>query len=206
MTIQAVIFDLGGVLLRTEDPTPRRQLAETLGLPYEELYRLVFDSDSAVKATVGKVSTESHWESVRAGLNLPEKEFQGQIEKLRDDFFGGDYLDTGLVDYIRSLRPRFKTGLLSNAWDDLRRLMEDKWKINDAFDEIIISAEVGIAKPDPRIYRLAVDRLGVDPEQAVFIDDFFHNLEAARSVGLATVHFKVREQALAELNSLLEQD
>jgi HAD superfamily hydrolase (TIGR01509 family) len=71
---------------------------------------------------------------------------------------------------------------------------------------VIISAEVGLAKPDPRIYQLALERLGVDPPEAVFVDDFLRNVEAARAAGLHAVHFKGPEQARAELEQLLAQE
>jgi glucose-1-phosphatase len=205
MTIKAVIFDLGGVLVRTEDPTPRRDVAARLGLSYEELYHQIFDTESAIQATLGKVTTDRHWENVRTALNLSREDFQKTIETVKNDFFGGDYLDEGLVGYIRSLKPRYKTALLSNAWDNLRVLLEEVWQIADAFDEIVISSEVGIAKPVPEIFRMAVDRLGVSPSEAVFVDDFPQNISAAEVEGLHTIHFQDREQALAELAAILDE-
>jgi epoxide hydrolase-like predicted phosphatase len=197
--IRAVIFDMGGVLVRTEDPGPRGRLAERLQLSPAELSALVFDSDSSVQATVGKITAQAHWEAVRQALKLSAEEFPSVPEY----FWGGDRLDTGLVDYLRALRPRYRTALLSNAWDDLRAYLVDLWKIVDAFDELIISAEVGLAKPDPQIYRLAVERLGVAPEEAVFVDDFPANVEGARAAGLYAIQFRNREQALADLEALL---
>jgi epoxide hydrolase-like predicted phosphatase len=124
---------------------------------------------------------------------------------VRAGFWGGDALDSHLVDYIRSLRPRLKTGLLSNAWDNLRRVVSDTWEIADAFDDIVISAEVGISKPDPRIYELAVLRLGVLPREAVFVDDFPHNIEAAQRVGLKGILFRNSDQVRQDLEGLLNE-
>jgi len=199
MSIRAVIFDLGGVLLRTEDPTPRRELAARLGLTREQIYYHVFDSPSARQATLGQITTGEHWESVRRAMGLTQEEFAS----VRQAFWGGDRLDAELVDYIRSLRPRYKTALLSNAWDDLREVLTERLKVADAFDELVISAEVGIAKPDPRIYYMALERLGVPAGEAVFVDDFMENIEAARALGLHTVHFRSPEQARDELGILL---
>jgi epoxide hydrolase-like predicted phosphatase len=103
------------------------------------------------------------------------------------------------------LRLRLKTGLLSNAWDNLRRVVNDTWEIADAFDDIVISAEVGISKPDPRIYELAVQRLGVLPRQAVFVDDFPHNVEAAQRVGLKGILFRNSDQVRQDIESLLNE-
>ena len=199
--IRAVIFDLGGVLVRTEDRRSRAELAHRLGLTYDELSRLVFESESARLATQGNRSTQEHWESIRGRLGVSPEDFPA----VRAGFWGGDLLDTSLVAYISSLRPRFKTGLLSNAWDNLRQVINDTWKIADAFDDIIISAEVGISKPDPRIYQLAVQRLDVLPQEAVFVDDFPHNVQAAQELGMQGVLFKNPDQVRRDLEVLLNE-
>lgn len=199
MPIRAVIFDLGGVLVRTEDQAPRRELAEHLGITRQEMYYLVFDSPSARAASLGEITAEEHMESVRLTLGIPVQDFS----TVPRAFWSGDRLDMGLVDYIRSLRSGFKTALLSNAWNDLRGVLTERWKIADAFDELVISAEVGIAKPDPRIYHLALQLLKVAPHEAVFVDDFVENIEGGRAVGLHTIHFRNPQQAMADLSNLL---
>lgn len=199
--IRAVIFDLGGVLVRTEDRSPRAELAHRLGMTYDDLSHLIFESESARLATLGKRSTDEHWESIREALGLSLDDFPS----VRAGFWGGDVLDTSLMDYIRSLRTRFKTGLLSNAWDNLRRVISDTWEIAEAFDDIVISAEVGISKPDPGIYKLAVQRLGVLPEEAVFVDDFPHNIGAAQEAGLVGILFKNSHQVRQDLDNLLNE-
>ena len=199
MTIRTIIFDAGGVIVRTENPAPRDQLAARLGMSREEINDLVFFSETARLATLGKLTAQEHWEATRKSLALPPEIFS----TVPAEFFGGDVLDYSLIDYLRSLRPRFKTALLSNAWDDLRQVVVERWQVADAFDELIISAEVGLAKPDPRIYRLTIDRLGVFPHEAIFVDDVLHNLEAAREVGLNIVHFRSPQQACAEVEQML---
>lgn len=199
MSIRAVIFDLGGVLVRTTDPAPRARLAERLGLSPAELSRIIFDEESAYQATLGAITTQEHWEAVRRKLGLSPEEFPD----VPAEFWGGDTLDQDLVDYLRALRPRYKTALLSNAWDDLRQVLEEHWKITDAFDEVFISAEVGLLKPDPRIYRLALERLGVAPQEAVFVDDFPENVAGARAVGMHAIQFRDSGQARAEVEAVL---
>jgi epoxide hydrolase-like predicted phosphatase len=200
MSIRAVVFDMGGVLVRTENRAPRTQLAARLGLTYDELSASVFDSKSAHQAMKGEITTAEHWEAVRKTLGVTKEEFA--LVPL--EFWGGDALDQKLIDYLRSLRPHYKTALLSNAWDDLRQMIEEVWKIDDAFDEILISAEVGLVKPDQRIYKKIISDLGVKPAEAVFVDDFPHNVEAAKAAGLDAIHFLGPDQALGELLSLLD--
>lgn len=199
MAISAVIFDFGGVLVRTEDRAPRLELADSLGMTYQELNDLIFESESARLATVGEITTQEHWESLRAELGLSADEFP----RVPKEFFGGDVLDEALIDTIHALRPRFKTALLSNAWDDLRDVIINEWKIADAFDELIISAEEGVAKPDAGIYELTLERLNVAACEAVFVDDFPRNIAGAQAVGMHAIHFQDSKQVHTELDRLL---
>ena len=198
MTIRAVFFDLGGVIARTEQPEPRTKLADSLGLTYAEIDKLVFDNESSKQASLGLITETQHWQNVASSLNLPESE----VGRLRTEFFAGDRIDRELVDLMRSLRPAIKVGLISNAWSELRAYIEEQ-NFADAFDDIVISAEVGFAKPDPRIYQAALQNLQVLPAESVFLDDMLKNVEAARKIGMHAIQFVQPEQAIAELKTLL---
>jgi epoxide hydrolase-like predicted phosphatase len=200
MLIRAVIFDLGGVLVRTEDRTSRTRLAERLGLTYMELSELVFDSQSAHKAEKGEITTEEHWNEVCRSLGLSKEE----CPKVPLEFWGGDAVDENLVNYLRGLRPQYKTALLSNAWDVLRQMIEETWKFADAFDQMVISAEVGMVKPEPQIYEKVVSDLNVVPAEAVFVDDFPENVASAKAVGLRAIQFISPEQTLRDLERMLD--
>jgi putative hydrolase of the HAD superfamily len=195
--ITTVIFDLGGVLLRTEDRDPRTRLAERLGMTYKELEGRVYGSREAMR---GEISAEAHKKSVLNNLGLPED----GMEDFGREFWGGDRIDMHLVDFVRNLRSGYTTALLSNAWDDLRPLLFNLWKIADAFDHIFISAEMGLAKPDPKIYQAVIAEIGKDPSELVFVDDFIENVRAAREAGWNAVHFRSREGALFELAEYLD--
>ena len=198
MSIRAVFFDLGGVLLRTEFQAPRQRLAERLGMEYDDLVRIVFDSDSGIRATIGQISSEEHWNSVMKRLKRPASE----LAAIRDEFFAGDILDRTLLAYLRSLRGKYKTGLISNAWGDLRDYIVRE-KFDDAFDKMIISAEVGAAKPEPKIFQIALEQFGVRPNEAVFVDDFQVNIAGCEKVGMKGIHFKDPETVLQQLKKLL---
>jgi putative hydrolase of the HAD superfamily len=168
-----VIWDLGGVLVRTENYAPRRALAGRFGMTLEEIENFVFSGESGDRAQLGEISVEQHWENQRKGLGLNPVEMQAFLNN------SGGVIDTDLVAYIRQLRRSYKTGLLSNAFSDLRRVVTEVWDFADTFDEMIISADVGLVKPYPRIYRLALDRLGVAPERRIY-GDYLRNVEGAR--------------------------
>lgn len=198
--IQAVIWDLGGVLVRTNDWNPRFQWEERLGLERMALTDMVFFSQVAQDASIGKAEADDIWRWVGEQLALSPQD----LEDLRKDYWSGDAVDYDLIDRIRSLKGEYQTALLSNAWPNLRTAIEKEWEIDDAFDVMIISAEVGIVKPDPKIYLRALEALGVKPEASVFLDDFIENIEGAQAVGMRAIHFQNPDQALAELNQLLE--
>ena len=198
--IRAVIFDLGGVLIRTEDRRPRQMLADTFGMTSPDLEKIFFGGESGDAAQRGEITAAEHWEHVRVALNLRPDE----IEPVRATFFSGDVLDRQLFDYIANLRPRFRTIALSNAMSDARPSLLNKWKIGDAFDHIFISAEMGMMKPDPRIYLAVLSQLDVSPAETIFVDDFLHNIQAAKTLGLRTIWFRSRETALDELQKMLK--
>ena len=198
MSIRAVFFDLGGVIVRTEYQTPRQKLADRLGMEYDDLSRIVFDSDTGLQASIGTITSEQHWESVMKRLKRPAEE----LTAIREEFFAGDIVDRQLLEFLRSLRGKIQTGLISNAWSDLRDYLRRE-KMIDAFDHIIISAEVGVAKPDPKIFQIALEKAGVSPSEAVFVDDFYVNIEGCEKVGMQGIHFKDAPSTLQQLKQLL---
>jgi putative hydrolase of the HAD superfamily len=200
MGIRAVFFDLGGVIVRTEHQAPREHLAERLNMEYDVLVRLVFESETGRKASIGQISVDEHWAEVARRL----KRKPSEAKSIRQEFFAGDVIDRELIEFIRSLRSRRKTGLISNAWGDLRSYIV-KNKFDDVFDGMVISAEVGVMKPRAEIFHMALDQLGVSPNEAVFVDDFIENIEGARAVGMSTVHFQEPAKAIQEVKQLLKR-
>ena len=199
-SIKAVIFDLGGVLIRTEDRRPRQMLADAFGMTASELEKIFFGGESGDAAQRGDITAAEHWENVRVTLNLRPDE----IEAVRTTFFSGDVLDRQLFDYITSLRLRYRTIALSNAMSDARPSLLNKWTLGSLFDQIFISAEMGMMKPDPRIYLAVLSQLDVSPVETVFVDDFLHNIQAAKALGLRTIWFRHRDTAIGELQKMLK--
>ncbi len=198
--IEAVIWDMGGVLIRTIEPSFRRDLSKWLNMSEAELYALVFESESARRATLGLISEQEHWNILQGRLGLNNEDMQD----FRAAFWAGDDLDRQLYDYIGSLRACFRTGLLSNAWSGVRQMMSSAYDLLSVFDVSIFSAEVGLAKPDPAIYHRMLEMFNLPPEKAVFIDDVKVNVESARQVGIHGIVFQNRQQALEELALFLE--
>jgi len=181
------------------DDRPRMKLAEQLQVPLSRLDDLVFFSDTAKKASKGEIKVGQHWRAVGEALGIQPEGMPDFLEQ----YWSADDVNWKLLGFIKSLRTRYKVGLLSNAWDDLRKTMHDRWNMDVLFDDLIISAEVGLVKPDPRIFQLALERLGVQPEEAVFIDDMLVNVEAANQQGWAAIQFLDTKQTLVDLQSIL---
>lgn len=183
---------MGGVLLRTEDLTSRTSLARKYGLSRKELENIVFQSPESLQAEMGEFSGEQHWLNMAKRLKfLPE-----EVDEFQHAFWDGDRTDIQLENFIRGLRPRFKTGMLSNAWHGTREKVARQYTFLTAFDVVIFSADVHLRKPDPRIFHLMIARLGVKAHEAVFVDDFQENIDGAQAVGLKTVLFKSREETI----------
>ena len=200
MKFRAVFFDFGGVIQRTEYQAPRQQLAQRFGMEYEDIDKLVFNSPSAVKATVGEVSEKAHWEAIAQRLKIKNDE----IEKVESEFFAGDMVDLSILQYLQSLRPRYKVGMISNAWSGMREYLV-RQKIDTAFDTLTISAEVGEAKPDAKIYLLALEQAQVKASEAVFVDDVAKNIEACEQVGMKGILFKDPNESMKQLKKLLKE-
>ena len=195
--IRAVILDFGGVLLQLGEPQPHEELAREIGIPVEQLRYEIFDGPLSVAAQRGEISPEELWRELarRWSLSL------GKAEWLALRFWEGVRVDFDLINWLREIKPHYRTGLLSNAWNDLRWLLH-RLGVAEAFDVMVISAEEHLMKPDPAIYRLALERLEVQPEEAVFVDDREENVQAARSLGIHGIRYRSREQVFAELCAL----
>ncbi|MBN8654109.1 MAG: HAD family phosphatase [Anaerolineae bacterium] len=200
MKIKTIFFDFGGVIQRTEYQAPRQLLAQRFNLEYDDIDNIVFNSPTAKQATVGELAVEKHWEAVAKRLKV-NKEDVAAVER---EFFAGDVIDHEIVEYLRSLRPRYKTGLISNAWSDMREYLV-RQKLDDAFDTLTISAEVGMAKPEAKIYLLALEQAQVEAEAAVFVDDVPANIEACEALGMKGILFRDPLKAMNELKKLLKE-
>ncbi len=196
--IKAVIFDIGGVLVRTEDLTSRRLWEARFGLPDWGLAKLVFDNPVAIEATLGRATTTDVWRHVGERLGVSGAE----LAQLEEDFWSGDRYDSDLIAWIGSLRPRYRTGILSNAWDWMPT-RHGPYINHSVFDVIVYSQEIGLAKPVPASFQHILDRLAVRAEEAIFVDDFPENIAAANALGLHGVLFRPQDDVRRAITALL---
>jgi len=197
--IKAVIWDMGGVILRTNGETSRQELAREFHLPVTDLYSLVFNSPSAEKATLGLISENDHWKSVAEALGMSSD----RIQEFQDRFWANDAVDRKLIDFIKSLNKNFRTGLLSNAWSGARQTLNQRNACDSVFQYSMFSYEVRLRKPDPRIYQRMLDLMEVKPAEAIFIDDLAENIQGAISAGIHGIEFISTDQAISDVNLLV---
>jgi epoxide hydrolase-like predicted phosphatase len=187
--IKAIIFDCFGVLT-------------TQGL--EAFYSDYFKDSPDKLAEAKKLISQ---------LNLGQLEYDNYIKKMAElsdlshnvvrDYISNNRPNTRLLAFIaKELKPKYKIGMLSNAspgWLDKLLSKEDI----ALFDDIVLSGEVGLAKPQPEIYQLSARRLGVQTNECLFIDDLVHYCEAAQEQGMQAILYKDFEQMKTELEKLL---
>jgi epoxide hydrolase-like predicted phosphatase len=197
--IKAVLWDMGGVILRTEDSSYRKKWAEFLKMDEKLLPKLVFDNEKAQYATVGSITDNELWEWIYKQFGLSAEE--GAL--FRKEFFAGDRMDWDLLKQIQNLRPQYKTGLLSNAWMDARQSLGTRFHGWEVFDFVFFSAEIHLKKPDREIYQYVTEIIHLLPEETIFVDDQLENVEAANQFGIHGIRFHNSEQAMREVLHLL---
>jgi epoxide hydrolase-like predicted phosphatase len=199
MTIQAIVFDIGGVLEITPDLGVAGTWESRLGLAPGELNQRMGDAWRG--GSIGAISEADVHRAAAEQLGLDR---QGLAEFMAD--LWREYLGTAnteLIEYARSLRPRYRTGILSNSFVGAREREQAAYGFEDLVDEIVYSHACGLSKPDPGSYALICARLGVQPDQVVFLDDHEPNVEGARQARLHAVLYSDNAQAIGEIEGLL---
>jgi putative hydrolase of the HAD superfamily len=201
LAIKAVIFDVGGVLIHTRDQSALCHWETRLGLRAGELTREIYSSPVSWRASIGLATGADVWMELACIYRLHANE----VQELARDLCAAEAVDEQMAEFVCSLRPHYKTALLSNAWPEARQDVYERHGLGELADALILSCEERLMKPDTRIYQLVAERLGVAPEQTLFVDGSSPNVEGARNAGMWAIHYTGREAALSELSALLRQ-
>jgi epoxide hydrolase-like predicted phosphatase len=216
MSIEAVIFDYGGVL----STTPFAGIAEferQMGYPEQSLARLLFGPGASPQGPTEHIP-DHDWHLLETG-RLTLDEFHDRLVSRSEEALGKP-LDLGvyaqflrelgvgvhwmMIHRVRELRAEgYRTAILTNNVKEWGKYWKESIPL-DEFEVIVDSCDVGLRKPDPEIFRLTCQQLDVAPEAAVFLDDTRRHVEAARSVGLQAILVRDPWEALAELDAILE--
>ena len=187
-SIEAILFDFGGVFtpspfvavgaVATELGTTRERLIEVVFGPYSS------DTDHPWhRLERGEVSMEDAREEI-LGLGMPHG-FQADVYTVFAKMGSAGAIRSEFVDSARAAREAgLRVGLLTNNVAELREHWRQMLPVDELFHDVVDSSEVGMRKPDPRIFALACERLGVEPSRSVFLDDHDGNVLAAQNAGL----------------------
>jgi epoxide hydrolase-like predicted phosphatase len=202
-TIKAIIFDFGRVISAQKPPSLFRGYEEELGLEPGTLNAIMFGSPAWEDALVGRKTSAEFWRAIGPQLNLYASE---AIDAFDQRYRADEALNEGVAELIRRLRSegRYKLAVLSNSPPGLARWL-DEWGILDLFDVVFCSGDEGVKKPDPAAFEITLERLGVAPQEAVFIDDTTGHVETARGLGLKGILFTTAKALADDLDKLLTQ-
>ena len=199
MAIRAVVFDIGGVLEITPDLGVTEMWEARLGLPAGELSQRMHDVWAGGR--IGAITEEDVHQAIIDRLGLDGQQLAAFMADIWREYLGT--ANTGLIEYARQLRPRYRTGILSNSFVGARGREQAAYGFEDLVDEMVYSHEAGMCKPDPRMYALICARLDVRAGETVFLDDADLCVDGARVAGVHAVRYQDNAQAIEEIEKLL---
>jgi epoxide hydrolase-like predicted phosphatase len=200
MVIRAVVFDIGGVLERVADESWLGDW-KPAGMSAAEFDAALASVDPDGLIPIGGLTESEYLGRYVQALGLTPS-LAGAFAAAMWDWYCGE-LDQPLCEYAASLRPRYRTAILSNSADGARRQEQARWGFEQLVDLVIYSHEVGLAKPDARIYQLACDRLDVRPAEMVFIDDVPQMVDGAAELGINAVLHRDTAETIRAVDALL---
>jgi epoxide hydrolase-like predicted phosphatase len=198
VSIEAVIFDIGDVLEFNPRTGWQGRWADRLAVDIDEFERRldrIWSPGSIGAVTLAEI--ERHTADV---LGLDASTVTALMQDAWLEYVGT--LNVELATYFASLRPRFRTAILSNSFVGAREREQEAYGFEEMCDVIVYSHEVGCRKPDARIYHHVCDLLDVQPPHAVLLDDIQANVDAAKAVGMNAIKFTDTAQAITALQHL----
>ena len=197
--IKAVIFDFGRVISSPKPVSLFRAYEDHLGLAPGTINQIMFESQAWREALIGCISAKEFWHMIGPAIGLESTEM---IDVFRKRYHADESINRGVLDLIRQLHGRYKLAVLSNSPPGLAEWLSD-WGILELFNVVYCSGDEGMVKPQPAAYNSTLNRLGILPHEAVFIDDTIGHVEAAQSLGIHGIRFTNLEQLELELNRIL---
>ena len=197
MAYQLILCDLGGVVVDVESDRLIHHVATLLGRSFEDVQAAVYHRDLLGPFELGRIRPQAYYEGLKVRLPLPWT--YEQFVRAWNDVFR----ENGEVtEIMQRLRGRHRLIALSNTNELHLAYIKTMMPSLAVFDDWVASCEVGLRKPDPDIYHLALQRAGLNPTAAVYIDDRPELVEAGRGVGLTSIRFENSRQLEEELRAI----
>ena len=183
-----IMFDMGGVVLDFDPLIPCRILAPIIGLDPAEILKRVMDTDAPRLFELGSLSEEQFTDQCNKALGTNIK--QAELQKIWSNIFTEN---EAVSNIIRAMKPKAQLILLSNTniWHFTHA--KRTYRILDEFDTCVPSYQIGLMKPDRRIYQVAL-RFARHPERVLFVDDIAENVDAAKQLGIRAIQYTGAEQ------------
>ena len=197
MQYKLVIFDLGGVVVEVESDRLVHQVSQLIGRSFEDVHNAVYHEELLLPFELGKISAKAYYEGLKKKLKL--RWTYEQFVQAWNNIFTEN---TDVTRMMQRLRKRHKLAALSNT--NVLHLEHIKTSLPSlsVIEDWIASCDVGLRKPDPKIYFLALERSGMLPREAVYIDDRPELVDAGRSIGLTGIRFDNSRQLEQDLQAL----
>lgn len=195
--VQAIVFDFGGVFTHSQASLEQlRGYDAILQLPPDTLHRQLYSGEAWELASTGQITEDEYWERVG---RAHEADLPAEFRTFRQGMFWAEPIDEEMVALACRLHRHFRLALCSNALPELVDIMRARPDLGTLFEVQVISALVGIRKPDPAMFGLVADRLGLPLNNCLLIDDKVRNTDAANSVGMPAILFQSPVQLVADL-------
>lgn len=197
MQYRLAIFDLGGVVVEMESDRLVHQVSQLLGRSFEDVQQAVYHHELLLPFELGRIGARTYYEGLTQRLQLPWT--YEQFVKAWNGIFAENTDVTWIMD---RLRKQHKLTALSNTNELHLSYLKQTVPALAWFDDWVVSYEVGLRKPDPAIYQLALKRAGVRAHEAVYVDDRPELVEAGRAVGLTAIRFENSRQLEQDLQAI----
>ena len=168
--MKAIVLDMYGVIVKQTGDDFVPYVRQTFpNLSVEEIHTSWF------KADIGEITSLDVWKAIG---------FKGDLEKIEKEYLDTIELSDGFIDFVEKAKNKYKLAIISNDSSRWSKYLREKFNLNKYFDVISISGDLKIQKPDERIFLFTIEKLGVNAEDCIYIDDREGNLEAAKKVGM----------------------
>lgn len=197
MFYQLVIFDLGGVLVRSDSDRLVHQLAQLIGRSFDEVQEIVYHDELLLPLEIGQIKPEAYYDGLKRKLQVPWT--YEQFVRSWNDILTED---PDVAWIVQRLRARHQLMALTNTNTLHIGYMKQAIPSLSLFHDVVASCDVGLRKPDAQIYRLVLERSGVRANRVVYIDDRLEMVEGGRSLGLVGIRFQSSRQLEHDLRQL----
>jgi epoxide hydrolase-like predicted phosphatase len=181
--IKSIIFDAGRVLV-TDVPLKKiaEELSQKASMSQAELHSYLYPNEHWTKLTLGQISEDKYWDHFleASKVDIDKKALKEMVRNALRPIADN-------VKLIPLLKDRYQLSILSNHAKEWSQFMREEFDFFRYFQQIIFSCDVGLRKPDPKMYKLVLERLGSQPDECLFVDDKRRNTNGAEELGMKTI-------------------